>query len=72
MEHKIHRCEKEGCYICNAGLDYCEVCKEGEGGLKTECPGNALKCEIQHFKGSGADDLPFYDHQPTNGLAPLI
>jgi hypothetical protein len=37
--HKYHNCNDPTCNVCNGGLQWCEVCGEGEATLADECPG---------------------------------
>lgn len=47
-EHVQHKCTKENCYPCSAGLFLCDVCGGTEGSLTTECPGLISMSFEQH------------------------
>lgn len=39
MKHVQHKCDEEGCCVCEGGLAWCTVCGGAEASMPTECPG---------------------------------
>jgi hypothetical protein len=56
-QHKLHECNKEGCYLCESGLAYCEVCGGGEASLPSECPGIRMTGEQESGVQMGEIDF---------------
>lgn len=40
--HDLHRCNEEGCCVCEGGLAWCVTCGGAEASMPTECPGVAM------------------------------
>jgi len=46
LEHTLHECKKDDCFICSGGLSSCEVCGGGEGSLSMHCYGAKLESYV--------------------------
>lgn len=42
MDHVLHECGSEDCFVCRGGLALCTVCGGAESSMPTACPGRRM------------------------------
>jgi hypothetical protein len=53
MNHTLHICDDDDCFVCRGGLASCNICGGAEASMPTDCPGRKMTADEQDAVQAG-------------------